>query len=227
MAKAKSRAPLTKREKFERAGRFSVKKAVIIGVVVVAVAGGVVGYVVGTRAPSVGQDVTLTAGGVASQTGNAPGEAVQAADAAVASGGDGVFEMVALSEPTVSGDSIELSLSEIKNAKIGGVLYSRTTPMPAGYDDLPGAGLPLLAYISPSGKLVVASSLCEPCHSYNFHIEGSDLVCNACFTRWNLDTLEGVSGGCTGYPPSVIDATVQGDKVIIPTDVLESWAPRA
>jgi len=211
MAKTSPERPLTKREKFERAGRFPFKKVAIGGAAVILIAGAVLGYVLATKAPSVGEAVVSTAG---PQITSAPAEA-----------GD-IIPMVGLSAPIVSGDTVELSLSEVQEARIGGALYTRTNPMPVGYDDLPGAGLPILAYVSPSSKLVVASSLCEPCHSYTFHIDGNDLVCDACFTRWNLDTLEGVSGGCTAYPPAVITATVQGDKVLIDKAALESWTPR-
>ena len=134
--------------------------------------------------------------------------------------------MVLLSAPTVNADTVTLSSAEIKTSKIGGLVYKRTTPMPAGYNDISGNGLPVLAYVAPSGRLVVASSLCEPCHSYNFHIEGNDLVCNSCFTHWDLNTLKGVSGGCQAYPPQELTTSVQGDSVAVQKSLLESWAPR-
>ena len=206
MANETSPAPLTKREKFERSGRFPWKKVAIIAVVVVLAAGGFGGYKLATRAPKAGGEVVQPTG-----------VTYEAADP---------VPMKLLSSLTVNTDTIELSAAEIKTAKIGAVLYSRTTPMPAGYDDLPDNGLPVLAYISPSGRLVVASSLCEPCHSYEFHIEGDTLVCNACFTKWNLDTLEAVSGGCKSYPPSELQARVEGDRVIVDKALLENWKPR-
>ncbi len=206
MADEKSPAPLTKREKFERSGRVAWKKIAVIATVVVIAAGGFGGYRLATQAPKAGGEVV-----------EATGVTYEAATP---------VEMTLLSSLTVNADTIELSAGEVKAAKIGGVLYSRTTPMPAGYDDLPGNGLPVLAYISPSGRLVVASSLCEPCHSYEFHIEGDTLVCNACFTKWKLDTLEPVSGGCKNYPPSELQARVEGDKIVVDKAVLESWKPR-
>lgn len=206
MAKKGTRAKLSKREKFEEAGRFPLKKVLLIALAaVVVVGGGVTGYVLGTRAPAVG------------------GEVVEQSGADYSSG---TVAMVALADPTVNADSIELSLTDIKAKKIGGLIYQRTNPMPAGYDDVGTNGLPLLAYVAPSGKLVVASSLCEPCHSYAFHIEGSDLVCDACFTHWDLNTLQGISGGCQAYPPSELTTTVNGDNVQIQKSVLESWTPR-
>jgi hypothetical protein len=89
-----------------------------------------------------------------------------------------------------------------------------------------GNGLPLIAYVAPSGKLVVATSLCEPCRSWDFHIEGGDLVCNACFTRWDLNTLKGVEGGCLDYPPAELTVAVEGDVIQIQQSDLEAWTPR-
>ena len=83
----------------------------------------------------------------------------------------------------------------------------------------------MLAYVAPSGRLVVASALCEPCHSYEFHIEGNDLVCNSCFTHWDLNTLEGKSGGCQAYPPMELTTVVQGDTVNVPTDAPRKLGP--
>ncbi len=205
MPKKRNRTELTKREKFENAGRFPVK-TVIVGLVVVVIAvGAFVGYRLSTGAPEVGGPVVEQGGPDYS---------------------GGPVSMTVL-PATVAGGNLEIPVADIKNKKIVGVLYNRTNPMPAGYDDIAGNGLPVLAYIAPSGRLVVASSLCEPCHSYEFHIEGTDLVCNACFTHWDLNTLEGKDGGCQAYPPSELTTAIQGDTVRVSTDLLESWVPRA
>jgi uncharacterized protein len=86
--------------------------------------------------------------------------------------------------------------------------------------------IPLLAYITPSGKLVTAVSMCEPCNSTRFHIEGNQMVCNACSTRWDLETLKGISGGCLDYPPDALRHTVNGDKIDIQEMDLQNWKPR-
>jgi len=91
----------------------------------------------------------------------------------------------------------------------------------------PFTSLPLLAYVSPKGNVVVATSLCEPCSGIYFHVEGNELVCNACGTRWDLETLQGISGGCPQYPPDKVKYTVEGDKLIIKKADLENWKPRA
>ncbi len=200
-------AALTKRENFEKSGRFPLKKATIISLVVIVVAvGGFFGYRLATSTPEVGGAVVEQGGSDYS---------------------GGPIAMTVLPQATVDGGNLSLSIADVKAKKLVGVLYSRNTPMPEGYQDIAGNGLPLLAYVAPNGRIVVASSLCEPCHSYEFHIEGNDLVCNACFTHWDLNTLEGKEGGCLSYPPMQLTTTVQGDTVSVPTTALESWVPRA
>ena len=123
-----------------------------------------------------------------------------------------------------SGGDIVLDVNELKTKKsetfnIPGISFSLANG--TAFDNLP-----LLAYISPSGNIVVATSLCEPCSGTTFHIEGDQLVCNSCGTRWTLDGLQGVSGGCTTYPPETVKYTVQGDKLIIKKADLQNWKPR-
>ncbi len=198
----------TKRERFEEAGRFPVKKAAIAAMVVVVVA---VGVFVGIKAYG---NSTEAGGPVVSEGG------VNYASTSV--------EMSVLTSPEKTGaGTVTLSVAELKSKKIGGFIYSRSTPMPAGYDSVQGNGLPLLAYVAPSGRLVVATSLCEPCRSYDFHIEGDQLVCNTCYTRWDLNTLKGVDGGCLDYPPNEVTTVVQGDLIEVQQSELEAWVPRS
>jgi uncharacterized membrane protein len=89
-----------------------------------------------------------------------------------------------------------------------------------------GNGVPLLAYIAPSGRVVTAVSLCEPCRSTRFHIEEKKIVCNACATEWNLETLKGIQGGCLNYPPDVIPSTIEKDRVQIDEKIVSQWKPR-
>ncbi len=87
--------------------------------------------------------------------------------------------------------------------------------------------LPLLAYAAPSGRVVTATSICEPCNSYFFHIEqGNVLVCNVCGTRWNLEDLSVISGACGDYPPAEVPNVIEGDTVKIKEASLASWKPR-
>ena len=89
-----------------------------------------------------------------------------------------------------------------------------------------GNGVPLLAYVAPSGRVVTAVSLCEPCRSTRFHIEEKKIVCNACATEWNLETLKGIQGGCLNYPPDVIPSTIEKDRIQIDEKIVTQWKPR-
>ena len=90
-----------------------------------------------------------------------------------------------------------------------------------------GVKIPLLAYVTLAGRVVTAISMCEPCRSTRFHIQDKTLVCNACATEWNLETLKGIQGGCMNYPPEVIPSTVGKDRVLIEEKVVLGWKPRA
>ena len=89
-----------------------------------------------------------------------------------------------------------------------------------------GFRIPLLAYLTPSGKLVTAVSMCEPCRSTRFHIKDKKIVCNACATEWNLETLKGIQGGCLNYPPDVIPSIVEKDRIQIDEKTISQWKPR-
>jgi len=89
-----------------------------------------------------------------------------------------------------------------------------------------GIKIPLLSYITQSGKVVTAVSMCEPCRSSRFHIQDKTLVCNACYTMWNLETLKGIKGGCLNYPPDVIPSTVENGRIKIDEKVVTQWKPR-
>jgi uncharacterized membrane protein len=75
--------------------------------------------------------------------------------------------------------------------------------------------IPLLSYITQSGRVVTAVSMCEPCWSTRFHIQDKTLVCNACYTIWNLESLKGIQGGCRNYPPDVIPSAVENNQIQI------------
>jgi len=89
-----------------------------------------------------------------------------------------------------------------------------------------GVNIPLLSYVTQSGKVITAVSMCEPCRSTRFHIKNTTLVCNACGTEWNLETLKGIQGGCLNYPPDVIPSTMVNNQIQIDEKVVSQWKPR-
>ena len=89
-----------------------------------------------------------------------------------------------------------------------------------------GLQIPLLSYITQSGRVVTAVSMCEPCRSTRFHIQDKTLICNACYTEWDLENLKGIKGGCLNYPPDIIPSTVQKNQILIDEKVVLDWKPR-
>jgi uncharacterized membrane protein len=129
--------------------------------------------------------------------------------------GNTALAMTPVDAVTGNGE-LEIPLAVAKDKKIVSFSYGNK-----------GKQIPLMAYITPKGMLITAVSMCEPCRSTRFHIEGTNMVCNACGTRWELESLNGISGGCLQYPPEVIGHKIEGDKVKIKeTDIL-NWKPRA
>ena len=86
--------------------------------------------------------------------------------------------------------------------------------------------IPLLAYLTEDGKVVTAISLCEPCDSKDFHIQGSNLICNSCGTTWDLNNLEAISGSCGKYPPDPVPSKIVGNEIQIDEYVVTSWNRR-
>jgi hypothetical protein len=90
----------------------------------------------------------------------------------------------------------------------------------------PSYGTPLLAYISGEGKIVTAVSVCEPCNSTAFHINGDLIVCNSCGSTWELNDLEAVSGSCGRYPPDAVPNAVVGNEIQIDEQIVARWQRR-
>ncbi|EHQ87701.1 DUF2318 domain-containing protein [Desulfosporosinus youngiae] len=89
-----------------------------------------------------------------------------------------------------------------------------------------GQRIPLTAFAQPDGKVMVAVSFCEPCRGETFHIIADQIVCNVCGTTWDLQTFNGLSGGCQAYPPEALTYSLNGDNLEIPQSVLDAWEPR-
>lgn len=200
----------SKRERFEEAGKFPLAKVLTIGVMVTVLAfGGFTAYQYFVAPQPVG---SVAVAGAGDGGGAAPANA----------------KMVKIASGEQTADGLSFPVQDLKDNGIVALTYDRSTPMPAEYQALTGGDvLPLLSYIAPSGNLVVATSFCEPCRGTSFHIEGDALVCDVCFTRWDLNTLEGISGGCMLYPPEVVTAELRGDTVFVPAADVEGWVPRA
>ncbi len=115
-------------------------------------------------------------------------------------------------EATAGKGLVEVPLDMVKKKKLVSFEYKQ----------LDGA-VPLLAYTTPSGSIVTAIGLSEPCNSKSFHIEGDEIVCDLCFTRWDLETLRGVSGECQEHPLDRVPHNVQDGRLAIREVDIREW----
>ncbi|MBS7623520.1 DUF2318 domain-containing protein [Candidatus Bathyarchaeota archaeon] len=87
-----------------------------------------------------------------------------------------------------------------------------------------GEAIPMMAYVAPSGRIVTTIRLCEPCESESFWFDADQAVCSVCGTRWFAETLKGISGACTEYPPTEVKNTISGSNLII--SLSDIWASK-
>lgn len=64
-------------------------------------------------------------------------------------------------------------------------------------------------------RIFIRSSVCPPCGSMGFALEGDILVCDACATRFDASTGMGVGGACIAYPKESIPYTVSDGTLIM------------
>ena len=75
--------------------------------------------------------------------------------------------------------------------------------------------LPLIIISTPKGKTISGIRVCEPCASFSFQmLEGKYLRCDLCGTIWDIETLQGLSGGCMNYPPPKLTTGIMNGVVI-------------
>jgi uncharacterized protein len=87
------------------------------------------------------------------------------------------------------------------------------------------AAAPMIAYLSPNGKLVTAMSISENCRSTDFYLQGDNIHCASCPSYWNMSSLEAYAC-CQKYYPDPIPSTVMGDEVRIDASVARNWHTR-
>ncbi len=92
-----------------------------------------------------------------------------------------------------------------------------------------GFAVPLMAYITPSGRIFTGSSMCEPCQGRFFSLAGETLVCDACRTTYTIENHEFIAGSaaCGSYPPVYMKPTVENGMVGIAMDDILQWEIRA
>jgi uncharacterized membrane protein len=93
------------------------------------------------------------------------------------------------------------------------------------YDPEAKQMLPLIAYITPEGKLVTAMSKSEVCQSEDFYLEGHNIHCASCPSYWNMSSLEAYAC-CQRYYPDPIPSVIVGNEVRIDAERVRHWRPR-
>lgn len=121
------------------------------------------------------------------------------------------------------GEYFTFSLKDVLSKKFILAKYEdKQVPYNAGE-----TGLPVMAYIKPSGKIFVGVSFCPPCSGIKHTImPDGTLSCNTCGTLRDLETDEGISGACKAYPPDELPAVIEGDKVKVSVSILDNWIPQ-
>ncbi|MEX0602936.1 MAG: Fe-S-containing protein [Bacteroidota bacterium] len=84
---------------------------------------------------------------------------------------------------------------------------------------------PMIAYITPQGKLVTAMSRSEHCGSTDFYLKGNNIHCAQCPSYWNMASLEAYAC-CQKYYPDPFPSSVTGDEVRIDPTIIRAWRSR-
>ncbi len=84
---------------------------------------------------------------------------------------------------------------------------------------------PVIAYITPRGKIVTAMSISESCRSTDFYLQGNNIHCASCPSYWNMESLEAYAC-CQKYYPDPIPSVVERGILRINKDVVQQWRTR-
>lgn len=109
---------------------------------------------------------------------------------------------------------ITISLNDVKNHKL--VRF---------FDPEGKQQIPMIAYVTPTGKLVTAMSTSEHCGSRDFYLQGNNIHCANCASYWNMSSLEAYAC-CARYYPDPIPSAVSGDRVRIDPSRVRTWESR-
>lgn len=92
-----------------------------------------------------------------------------------------------------------------------------------------GMLVPLMAYVTPSGRLFAGSSMCEPCRGRTYSLAGETLVCGNCRTTFDIEDHEFISGAaiCGSYAPVYMNPVIEDGMMIIDLQQILSWRVRA
>ncbi len=85
--------------------------------------------------------------------------------------------------------------------------------------------VPIIAYITPRGKIVTAMSISESCRSNDFYLQGNNIHCASCPSYWHMESLEAYAC-CQKYYPDPIPSTVERGILRISKSTVREWRTR-
>ncbi|QUH25618.1 Fe-S-containing protein [Serpentinicella alkaliphila] len=131
----------------------------------------------------------------------------------------GEFISMTVVEPVVADGKIEIDFEEVNTNNI---VYFEV-------ENNENQLVPLMAYITPSGRLFTGSSMCEPCRGRTFSLAGETLVCDACRTTYTIEEHKFISGSktCGQYPPVQMNNRIEDGKIVIDLDEVLQWRIRS
>ncbi|MBS4021164.1 MAG: DUF2318 domain-containing protein [Dethiobacter sp.] len=130
----------------------------------------------------------------------------------------GKFVSMTRVEPEISGGKIQIPLSVVDEKNI---VYFEI-------ENNEGVMVPLMAYITPSGRLFAGSSMCEPCRGRTFSLAGETLFCDTCRTTYTIEDHKFISGAvaCGSYPPVNMNGVVENGIINIELEEVLNWRIR-
>lgn len=122
-------------------------------------------------------------------------------------------------EPVVEDGKVKIPLSVVEENSI--VFFE--------LENDEGTVVPLMAYITPSGRVFTGSSMCEPCRGRTFSLAGETLVCDVCRTTYTIEDHKFISGAqaCGQYPPSYMEPVVENGLIVFDYAEVLNWRIRA
>lgn len=106
-------------------------------------------------------------------------------------------------EPEIDGDTVVLPVAVVESA----VNAKFSVP-------LPDRTLDFMAYVL-DGAVHVRASVCPPCRSRGFALDGVVLVCDACATTFDVATGVGIAGACVDYPKAEARCSVTNGLISV------------
>jgi hypothetical protein len=130
----------------------------------------------------------------------------------------GEFVSMTRVEPEINGDKIQIPLSVVDENNI---IYFEV-------ENDEGTMVPLMAYITPTGRLFTGSSMCEPCRGRTFSLAGETLFCDTCRTTYTIEGHKFISGSvvCGQYPPVNMNGVVENGIINIELAEVLNWRIR-